>query len=726
MSILVRSIGITLAVIVVLAVVVIAVYMVRRSREKARGLRVKKSSATQNSITNLEPRHKPNAIAASPERDHVKRESFTSSSVMQQSSKKRLAVLSTFGAGVLALLASKLYFLQIVTRDDLQSAAERNKYKTISTPAPRGLIYDADGVVLVDNRAVSVVLADASVLKSADIVKRLSVVLGIPIAVVRRRIADTSTGAQGKRVVASDISFTQEAYIREHIDAFGGISIEKRTIRSYPYKALAAHVLGYTGKVSQEDLKTVAHNRHVELGDDVGKNGVEYTYDQILAGEHGRRRVIADTNGTVVGVVSDTAPVQGSDLYLTIKAPLQYVADAALAQTIAPRGVIGEGHGVAGAAVLLDMADGGIVALSSYPTYNPETFIGGISREVWDVYSSQTSHYPLLNRAVSGTYPAASTFKTFTGLAGLKYGLADFHKTWHCTGAWDGFHSGNVQHCWLRTGHGYIGLRRGIIQSCDVVFYEIALNFFYAGHSRGGTLSDEALQEEIGRYNFGKKTGIDLPAEEVGRIPTPEWKRKHWRDVPTEGVWRGGDLTNMVIGQGDVLITPIQLAVAYGAVATGHIVRPHVLKQVKNGRDVAAVSKELEIIDTPDVNAEHLEGIKSALNAVASATPLLRTAYVKEGINPDSIACKTGTAQVKGSKDFGWIACYYPSNQPRYVCTVIIEQGGGGAATAGPVSAKILSALQKYEHGNLKEVEAIEPSSGRSVKLASVSTARND
>lgn len=373
MSILVRSIGITLAVIVVLAVVVIAVYMVRRSREKARGLRVKKSSATQNSITNLEPRHKPNAIAASPERDHVKRESFTSSSVMQQSSKKRLAVLSAFGAGVLALLASKLYFLQIVTRDDLQSAAERNKYKTISTPAPRGLIYDADGVVLVDNRAVSVVLADASVLKSADIVKRLSVVLGIPLAVVRRRIADTSTGAQGKRVVASDISFTQEAYIREHIDAFGGISIEKRTIRSYPYKALAAHVLGYTGKVSQEDLKTVAHNRHVELGDDVGKNGVEYTYDQILAGEHGRRRVIADTNGTVVGVVSDTAPVQGSDLYLTIKAPLQYVADAALAQTIAPRGVIGEGHGVAGAAVLLDMADGGIVALSSYPTYNPET-----------------------------------------------------------------------------------------------------------------------------------------------------------------------------------------------------------------------------------------------------------------------------------------------------------------------------------------------------------------
>lgn len=725
MSILLRSIIITLVVIFLLASAVIVVFMLRRSREKARGLLVKKSSATQNSITNLEPRRKPNAIAASPERDHVKRDSFASSAE-QQSSRKRLGVLAAFGTGVLALLASKLYFLQIVTRDDLQSAAERNKYKTISTPAPRGLIYDADGVVLVNNRAVSVVLADASVLKSADIVKRLSVVLGIPLAVVRRRIADTSTGAQGKRVVASDISFPQEAYIREHIDAFGGISIEKRTIRSYPYKALAAHVLGYTGKVSQEDLKTVAHNRHVELGDDVGKNGVEYTYDQILAGEHGRRRVIADTNGTVVGVVSDTAPVQGSDLYLTIKAPLQYVADAALAQTIAPRGVIGEGHGVAGAAVLLDMADGGIVALSSYPTYNPETFIGGISREVWDVYSSQTSHYPLLNRAVSGTYPAASTFKTFTGLAGLKYGLADFHKTWNCTGAWDGFHSGNVQHCWLRTGHGYIGLRRGIIQSCDVVFYEIALNFFYAGHSRGGSLSDEALQEEIGRYNFGKKTGIDLPAEEIGRIPTPEWKRKHWRDVPTEGVWRGGDLTNMVIGQGDVLITPIQLAVAYGAVATGHIVRPHVLKQVKNGRDVAAVSKELEIIDTPDVNAEHLEGIKSALNAVASATPLLRTAYVKEGINPDSIACKTGTAQVKGSKDFAWIACYYPSNHPRYVCTVIIEQGGGGTATAGPVSAKILSALQKYEHGNLKEVEAIEPSSGRSVKLASVSAARND
>ena len=652
--------------------------------------------------------------------------SDTTSGKVSEVVRPRFVAMGVLAAAIFGSLSVKLWSMQVLSSSQYQSKARINKYTTVSTPAPRGLIYDADGRALVKNRTVLTVLADAQVADDRDVLMRLSAVLGIPYNIVRLRIQDQSSGAQSQRVVAADARLRDVAFIAEHSDAFEGVTVQERTVRTYPYGALAAHVVGYTGLVSSEEMENAPENRDIELGDTVGKSGIEAYYDNLLAGEHGQRRVVADSQGRVVDVESETPPQRGSDVYLTIKAPVQYVADIALAELIAPQGTIGEGRGVGGAVVAMDVTDGSILAMASFPTFAPETFTGGIAQEVWNLYSTEESYYPLLNRAISGTYPAASTYKAFTSLAGLKYGFADDKKKWDCTGAWDGYNSGDIQHCWNLSGHGELNLFQGIVWSCDVVFYEIAKDFFYAGVTAGGTISDTALQEEIAKFGFGKQTGIDLSGEESGRIPTPEWKAAHWSDVPTEGQWRGGDLTNLVIGQGDVLVTPLQMAVAYGGVATGNLMRPHLLKEVRNTTDTPAVTVSAEVVSKPEVEQKYLDEVRDALKYVSSDSSTLVNAFEEAGIDVNLIGSKTGTGEVAGKGDVAWFVCYYPSDNPKYLVATCIEQGGGGASVAGPVGARVMGAVVANAAGNLDEVGVVAGSSGKSVEYAAGGGGRQD
>ena len=650
----------------------------------------------------------------------------TPSGKVSDNVRSRFAVIGAFAVAVFGSLFAKLWSMQVLSSDQYRIEARHNKYSTVATPAPRGYIYDADGVALVKNRSTLTVLADAQVADDHDVMLRLSAVLGIPYNVVRARIRNESSGAQSQRVVAADARMRDVAFIAEHSDAFAGVTVQERTVRTYPYGALAAHVLGYTGTVSAEELETMPSNRTVELGDTVGKSGVEAYYDNLLAGEHGMRRVVADSQGRVVEVESETPALKGSDVYLTIKAPVQYVAERALANLIAPQGIIGEGKGVGGAVVAMDVTDGSIIAMASYPTYAPDTFTGGIAQDVWNLYSTEESYYPLLNRAISGTYPAASTYKAFTSLAGLRYGFADEKREWNCTGAWDGYHSGDIQHCWNLYGHGDLNLHQGIVVSCDVVFYEIAKDFFYAGVTQGGNISDTAMQEEIAKFGFGQQTGIDLSGEETGRIPTPDWKAQHWADVPTEGAWRGGDLTNLVIGQGDVLVTPLQMAVAYGGVATGNILKPHVFKEARNASDKAAITFTPEVVSVPDVDPKHYKQVREALKEVAGDSDTLINSFAEAGVPLDQIASKTGTGEVAGKGDVAWYVCYTPPDNPKYVVATCIEQGGGGASVAGPVGAEVMGALLANAAGDLDEVGVIAGSSGKSVEYSAGGGARTD
>lgn len=683
----------TIAALVLLTVIVIVIFRMRTNSTKVGAhSKMKVRSITSVGVAG-DTLKTPSLLRGSGNVTHVS----SGMSAPGEHQRSRFTAVGVIAAAIFAALSAKLFGLQVLSGSEYREEAESNLYTTVKTPAPRGVIYDDEGIALVRNRQVLTVLADAEVAENHDTILRLSALLGIPYDVVRTRVLDSSSGAQSQRVIAQDVSLRSAAFISEHADAFPGVTTQMRTARIYPYGALAAHVLGYTGAASDEDLANVPEGQDIEMGDVVGKSGVEQTYNSVLAGDHGQRVLITDAAGTVQQVVSETEPAKGSDVCLTLSARVQHVADAALKELID-----GE-RGTAASLVCLDVKTGGIIALSNYPTYEPEQFIGGISQEVWDAYQTEESHYPLMNRAIAGTYPAASCFKAFTGLAGLTYGFADAKKEWNCEGTWTGFGEEYPQKCWEHSGHGHLGLRQGVVVSCDVVFYEIAREFYAARQSIG----DEAMQDFIKEFGYSETTGIDLAGEARGRIPTPGWKAEYFRDVPEEAQWLPGDISNMVIGQGYVLVTPLQVARSYAAVATGKLVKPHLLKEVRNSQGEVAITAEVVEQSTPDVDEANYQIMRDALHGVATENADVAGDFSKLGF---SAAAKTGTAEVAGKQDYAWFACYAPYEDPRFALAVCIEEGGSGGSVASPVAARVMKAAMDYSEGKLKhKVEVIKP-----------------
>ncbi|MCL1797074.1 MAG: penicillin-binding protein 2 [Eggerthellaceae bacterium] len=624
--------------------------------------------------------------------------------------RSRFMAMGVFAAAIFGALGIRLWGMQVLMSEDYARQARENLYTTVSTIAPRGFIFDANGVPLVKNRTSLTVLADAEVANDRVLVQRLSALLGVPHNIVRERIRDTSSGAQAQRVVAGDVKLRDVAFIAEHSSAFPGVSTQTRSIREYPWGALAAHVLGYAGVASEEDLKNPPEGMEIKMGDIVGKSGVEASYDRILSGDHGQRTVVADVYGTVREVVSETEPTKGNDIYLTICSQVQQVADKALARMLAPEdGIIGTGRGITASLVCIDVRDGGIVALSNYPTYAPENFIGGMPEELYKVINAKEAYNPLLNRAIGGQYPAASTFKAFTGLAALNHGFADAKKKWNCEGWWKGF-EGPGQGCWNLHGHGELDFRTGVVVSCDVVFYEIAKSFYEAR----GKLGDTAMQDFIKRFGFSSKTGVDLGGEASGQLPTPEWKAEHFHDVPEEAMWVPGDLSNMAIGQGLVEVTPLQMAMGYAAVATGKRIKPHVLKEIKNSEGETVVKLKLEELDKLNIKEEHLKIMRDALHGVALEDYNVSGTFWEYGIG--DAGAKTGTAERDGRPDTGWFACYAPFENPKYVVAAVVEEGGAGALSACPLCAEVLSAALSYDEGTLEDaLVPIPGSTGKSL-----------
>lgn len=643
-----------------------------------------------------------------------------SDSVPGESMHSRFLALGIFSAAVFGTLGARLWSMQILDYDDYRQRSNENLYTTIYTPAPRGIIYDTDGMALVQNRTNYAALANSDVADDHDVVLRLSGLLGIPYEVVRQRILDATTGAQSNRLVADNLSMRNVSYLVEHADAFPGVRTQLRTERSYPYDAFAAHVLGYTGAVSDDDIDNAPEGQTYQAGDVVGRFGVEATYQDVLAGDHGTRVVLTDANGNVQRVISETDPTRGNDLYLTLKASVQYTADRALADMIAPDGRLGGGRGTAGCVVCLDARDGGVVALSSFPTFSPSTFTGGVSQDVWDAFNTDESGYPLMNRVISGTYPAASTYKAFTALAALTSGVATAQSSYTCNGIWYGFGQDYPQRCWRRSGHGTLDLEGGIAQSCDVVFYEIAKSFW----DQSDTLGQDALQDFIKRYGFGQQQGIDLSGEAAGRVPTPEWKANYFKDEPEEGQWVGGDMTNMIIGQGYTLVTPLQVACGYAGVATGTIYRPHLMKEVRNSMGQTVLSYDPHVNYQPEVQQQYLDLVRQGLRDVVTVN---QSEMGDLGRQSYTVAGKTGTAEVANRDDYAWFCCYAPADDPRYVVSCLIEQGITPSISAIPVASQVLEAAMAADAGNASgNIQPISSSYTRVAYTASSSSSRSD
>ena len=600
------------------------------------------------------------------------------------------------GVGLGALFV-KLWSMQVISGREYTSKAEENRITEYTTVAPRGRIFDRNGVELVGNRSSFAVLISADEQSNKKVIRRLSNVLGIPREVVLSKAQDSSNGAQADRLIALDVDERAVAYIAERPTAFTGVTVEARTVRTYPQGTLAAHVLGYAGTISQEELTQQSSSHSYESGDSVGKDGAEQAFESYLQGDRGVKRVEINAAGDVVGAVDSIDPVRGNDVCLTIDSKVQKVAEDALQQAFRDAAAAGYDNASAGAIVCLDATNGEVIAMASAPTYEPAQFVDGISSDVWETLVDSDNDYPLSNRCIAGLYPAASTFKGFTGLAGLEHKFASTSKVWNCKGTWTGFGKSWPQKCWNLNGHGHIGFHHGIVESCDVVFYEIGKQFY---NIKG---SDTVLQEYLQDWGFGSVTGIELSGEQAGRVPTPEWKKEYNRDAPESQAWQPGDMTNLIIGQGDLLVTPLQIACGYAGLATGTIPKPVLLKSVlaQDGKTTVVDGDRFYGSNfSPSYKKKNLQIMRSGFEGVVSEGSV-KSVFADMGVKS---AGKTGTGEVAGKDNYAWYVGYAPAKDPKYVCACIIEQGGAGATSAAPavrsVLAKALGKSSKHVSGH--------------------------
>jgi len=612
----------------------------------------------------------------------------------RQQLKGRFAVLGIIVLLVLGGLAARLWSMQVLTGSTFAAAAEDNSTRQITLPAARGRILDAKGRPLVTNRPVMAVTAIPAVSEDATLVTRLSGVIDVPIAEIQKRLSSYKEQRLAPRVLRVDVPMQTVAYIVEHAADFSGVAVEESAVREYPNKSLAAHVLGYTGEISEEQLKveqdaaaasgTVEVGSH--LGDIVGKSGIEVFYDKALKGEPGFRRFQVNNQGHVTKAVAEGAPRAGKDIELTIDKDVQAVAEKALSDALAEAHRQNFKKARAGAAVVIDVNTGAIVAMASAPTYDPGLFLGGIKEADWKRLTDKSSEYPLNNRAVMAAYPAASSFKAVTAMAALQNRIAGPNSSFTCSGYWTGMGK-PYKRCWLHSGHGTLNLIQGIVQSCDSVFYEIGKRFFEA--------KGEPFQAFCRSLGLGAKTGIDLPGEVSGRIPDAAWKKAYNVNYPEYQTWLGGDTVNMAIGQGDLLVTPLQLASAYATLANGgKVMKPYVLKAILGADGKPVLETSATVSRDATLSPANVAALRGALVGVTTRGT---GAGAFRGF-PITVAGKTGTAQVKGKDDFALFACYAPASKPRYAVVVIIEQGGHGGSVAGPATRQILSKLFKVRY----------------------------
>ena len=594
----------------------------------------------------------------------------------------RFATLAVVVLVVLGTLAARLWSIQVISASGFTTAAEANRIREVSLPAARGRILDVKNRPLVTNRPVMAVTAQAAAAQDTTLVARLSTAIGVPTDEILKRLASYNKQARlAPRVLKVDVPIQTASYLVEHSSEFPGVTVEESAVREYPGGSLAAHVLGYTGEISEVQLNA-ASTPDVQIGDVVGKSGVESFYDKVLQGEKGFRRFEVDNQGRVRTVLAEGAPRAGKDIRLTIDRDVQAVAEQSLLDALAEAHRQGFTKAHAGAAVVLDVKTGAVVAMASVPTYDPSIFLGGVTPAAWAQLNDKASEYPLNDRAIMAAYPPASTFKAVIAAAGLQTGVITPSTTFNCPGFWTGMGKQWGKWCWNHSGHGNVALARAIGQSCDSYFYEVGKRFYEA--------KGEKLQVFARSMGLGSTLGIDLSGEVSGRVPDAAWKKAYNKNYPEYQQWLPGDTVNMAIGQGDLLLTPLQLASVYAALGNGGVVvRPHVLDAVLAQDGSVSVETTPQVVSDPHLSAANLSVLRSALVGVTT-TGTGRGAF--RGF-PVSVAGKTGTAQVAGKDDYAVFACYAPASAPRYAVAVVIEQGGHGGSVAAPAARQIMSKL---------------------------------
>ncbi|HEX2160539.1 MAG TPA: penicillin-binding protein 2 [Thermoleophilaceae bacterium] len=590
----------------------------------------------------------------------------------------RVAILGGIALLAFALVFFRLWYLQVLSGDTYRAEANDNRVRAIKVRAPRGEIVDREGRVLVENRVALAVKVSPKQLpenpaQRSAVYRRLGEVLDMrPRGIERRVEKQLEELPYATATVKQDVDENIVAYLMERSADFPGVQPERVFVREYPQGETGAHLFGYTGEVSQEELDGIYSD--VEAGDLVGKGGIEQQYDRFLRGRNGATRVQVDALGTVRGEpLAAEPPEQGRQLRLALDLDVQEAGQAALA-------------GRPGGFVAMDVRTGEVVALGSGPTFDPNFFSKPFGQEAFDRLNSEAAGKPLLNRAIQAEYPAGSTFKLVTAAAALEGGLITPQDVIVDNGSVrigdiDFINAGEVP-------HGPVALRQALSVSSDVYFYLL-------GQKAETTGDGLLIQRWARKLGIGRPTGIDLPHEQVGRVPTPQWRKEWVEQGLLDRPWSVGDNVNFSIGQGDLLTNPLQMAIAYAAVANGgKVVRPHLGLRIEDssGRPLQELASEpaRRVKIAPEHRQAILDGIYSAANDPGgTSTPVFETF-------PVEIAGKTGTAETSQG-DQSWYVALAPYPNPRYVVAATVEGGGFGAETAAPAVRQILTALLDVE-----------------------------
>jgi penicillin-binding protein 2 len=588
----------------------------------------------------------------------------------------RVAVIGGFALIMFAVIFFRLWYLQILSGDRYLADANDNRVREIKVQAPRGVILDRDGRVLVENRpglAIKVRPDDIPPRGPARerLYGRLAKTLDLRPRVVRARVEEQLEAEPFvPATVKQDVRFPVVSYLSERPDEFPGVEAERVFLREYPHAEIGAHLFGTVGEVTKEQLDDSRY-RGVTLGGRVGQSGVEYSYDRFLRGENGKKRVQVNALGVKTRDLRESDSKQGRNLRLGIDLDVQRAGQAALG-------------GSRGAFVVMHAKTGEVVALGSSPSFDPNVFAKVIRPRDYRLLSSEENGKPLFNRAIQAGYPTGSTFKLITSVAALEGGLITPDTPLYDSGS---LKVGGVT--FRNAGgvaHGSLSLRRALTVSSDVFFYQLGLT----ANNRGDGL---LIQNWARRLGVGRVTGIDLPAEGKGLIPTPAWRNALFKRKLTDRPWSVGDNINLSIGQGDLSVTPLQLAVAYAAVANGGwVVRPHLGRRIED-----ADGRVLQEFETPprrrvEIAPAHRQAIMDGLVGAANDPGGTSTA-VFEGFRIP-IAGKTGTAEKGlGRADQSWYAAITYPDDPQYVVVATDEAGGFGAERAAPMVRQIVAAL---------------------------------
>ncbi len=589
--------------------------------------------------------------------------------------RERFRIIFAIIAIALAVLVIRLWYLQIIRGDELRQRSENNSVRLRKIHPARGLIKDRHGTVLVDNQpAFDLIFVPNRTREAGEVIRKLATLYGersLSLAVDPATIKKSSYAAPLRLEKA--ITMEKLAIVETHSLELPGVLVDVAPIRQYLRGASLAHVIGYMGEINQDELAADAH-AGASAGDDVGKAGIEKYMDAYLRGRNGAEQVEVNALGRATKVLGQIAPVPGYNVVLTIDAELQQVAADALGDR-------------AGAAVAMDTRTGEILALASSPSFDPNLFNGGISHEEWNKLA-QNARHPMENRAISGQYPPGSTYKPIVAAAALQEGLINQEASVLCTG---GYTLGSrTYRCWQKRGHGMVNLHRALVESCDVYFYTV-----------GKLVGVDRLAWYAGRCGLGAPTGVDLPREKGGLVPTKAWKLAKCKEP-----WQMGETISTSIGQGFNLVTPLQLARTYSALANGGVLwRPRIVKALEtpDGRifKVFAPEKTGVLPVSPQV----LETVRHGLWGVVNERG--GTGYALKRKEQD-VCGKTGTSQVFGLpqnerarratritrrlQDHALFACFAPCKNPEIAVAVIAEHAGHGGAAAAPVARKIIDA----------------------------------